>query len=105
MVTQRMKHKQKWGVKFLKAQRTGWSVTTINQPPGELRKTGSDLRSDKALANVQLAHPAGPAWAGPHPSESRDMGLQSMVIYLSLEYPGVCSSVGRRKHTPMFSKE
>lgn len=80
MVTQRKKHRQKWGVGLLKAQRMGWSVTTVNQPPGESRKTESDLRSDKALANAQLAHPAGPAWAGPHPSESRDMGLQGAAI-------------------------
>lgn len=50
----------KLGSEVPKSQRTGWSVTTVNQPPGELGKIESDLRPDKALVNAQLDHLADP---------------------------------------------
>ena len=83
---------------LLKAGTTGWPVTTVSQPPGESRKTESDLRSDKALANAQPAHPAGPEVGGRSPPlrERRQGTPECGNLYLNLECPGVCSSTGRR---------
>lgn len=77
---------------FLKAQRIGWSVTTVNWPPGESRKINSDLRS-----YMTMAHLAG---LGMGRTLSRDIGLEYGNLYLSPECPGVCSSAGIRKHMP-----
>lgn len=78
------KEAQKQGVKFLKAQRTGWSVTTVNQPPGELRKTASDLKLGETLASAQLAHPAGPRGRSP-PLRERRHGTPICASILSAQ--------------------
>lgn len=82
MVTQRMKHRWKWGVGFLKVQRTRWSVPTVNWPSGKSRKIYSDLRSDEAMAITQLAHPTGQGTGRSLP-DSGDTGVQKVSVFPS----------------------
>lgn len=86
------------------AQRTGQSVTIVNQPPEESRKMDSDLRSTKAMETAQLAPRTAWTWAGPPPQTVGTRASENGSVPPSPQCSGLRSSAGRRKHTPIFSK-